>query len=229
MLRADKIAQTVQRLRLRIADRFPGSGLSQVSGTLLTLVEETSAILAWIDRPHWCLRLLAGTGIVGIVAATVVTIWTIGAVAGGVDLADLVQMAGAGLEGGAFAAAGIVFLVTVENRQKRRNVIAALNRLRCIAHLVDAHQLTKDPEATGGSAVPTANSPRRDLSAHDLGRYLDYCSEMLALIGKVGFLYIQRFPDPVATDAVNDLETLTTGLAQKIWQKIILLGRVSGR
>ena len=56
-----------------------------------------------------------------------------------------------------------------------------------------------------------------------LRRYLDYCSEMLSLIGKIGVLYVQDYPDTEAVGAVNDIETLTTGLARKIWQKIMIL------
>jgi hypothetical protein len=44
---------------------------------------------------------------------------------------------------------------------------------------------------------------------------------MLSLIGKIAFLYIQHFDDPVANDSVTDLESLTMGLSQKIWQKIV--------
>ena len=98
-----------------------------------------------------------------------------------------------------------------------------MNKLRCISHIIDVHQLTKDPEAMTKIAIPTPNSPPRDLNRYELGRYLNYCSEMLALTSKLGFLYVQKFPDPVATDAVNDLEELTTDLSRKIWQKIMLL------
>lgn len=67
------------------------------------------------------------------------------------------------------------------------------------------------------------SSPKRNLSAPELTRYLDYCSEMLSLIGKLAAMYVQKFDDPVALDAVNDVEELTTGLSRKIWQKIMIL------
>ena len=54
-------------------------------------------------------------------------------------------------------------------------------------------------------------------------RYLNYCSEMLSLIGKVAALYVQDFDDEVAVAAVNELEDLTTALSSKIWQKIMIL------
>lgn len=54
-------------------------------------------------------------------------------------------------------------------------------------------------------------------------RYLDYCSEMLSLIGKLAAFYVQKFDDPVALAAVNEVEELTSGLSRKIWQKIMIV------
>jgi hypothetical protein len=61
------------------------------------------------------------------------------------------------------------------------------------------------------------------MSRTDLGRYLDYCSEMLSVTSKIAALYVERFDDPVTLAAVNEIETLTAGLSRKIWQKITLL------
>jgi hypothetical protein len=63
------------------------------------------------------------------------------------------------------------------------------------------------------------------MTPFELGRYLDYCSEMLALTAKVAALYAQTFPDPVVVEAVNDIEMLATNLSGKIWQKIAILQR----
>lgn len=48
---------------------------------------------------------------------------------------------------------------------------------------------------------------------------------MLALISKLAVLYVQDFPDSTAVTVVDDIEDLTTGLARKIWQKIMLIPR----
>jgi hypothetical protein len=70
---------------------------------------------------------------------------------------------------------------------------------------------------------PTASSPVRTLSRAELVRYLDYCSEMLALISKLAALFPQPLQDPIVLDSVNDIETLTADLSRKIWQKITIL------
>ncbi len=85
------------------------------------------------------------------------------------------------------------------------------------------HQLSKDPEAILSPTMATASSPHRNMTRFELARYLDYCSEMLSLSSKLAALHIQYVRDPVVIAAVNDVETLTSGLAQKIWQKIIIL------
>ena len=59
----------------------------------------------------------------------------------------------------------------------------------------------------------------------ELGRYLDYCSELLSVTSKLAALLVQYFNDEVLLGAVNEIETLTTGLSGKIWQKIRLLDR----
>lgn len=70
----------------------------------------------------------------------------------------------------------------------------------------------------------TANSPQRPMSRFELMRYLDYCAEMLALIGKLAALFADRMRDSVVISAVNDIEDLTNGLGRKIWQKITIVG-----
>jgi hypothetical protein len=118
--------------------------------------------------------------------------------------------------------AALFFLVTIEDRLKRRRALTALHELRSIVHVIDMHQLTKDP-SMGVSVGGTPSSPARTLSRFEITRYLDYCSEMLSLTSKVAVLYAQVFPDPVVTDAVSDIERTTMSLSQKIWQKIMII------
>ena len=119
--------------------------------------------------------------------------------------------------------AAILFLVALEARIKRKRCLAAIHELRSIAHIIDMHQLTKDPDRLVLPGPDTKSSPHRTMTAFELTRYLDYCIEMLSLAGKIAALYIQHFEDSEAVAAVNDLEDLTSGLSRKIWQKIMVL------
>jgi hypothetical protein len=59
-----------------------------------------------------------------------------------------------------------------------------------------------------------------------MGRYLHYCTELLAIISKIGQLYVQDFPDATAVTSVDHFESLATGLSSKIWQKLMVLDRI---
>jgi hypothetical protein len=119
-----------------------------------------------------------------------------------------------------FVGAAILFFVSWENRIKRNRALKAIHELRALAHIVDMHQLTKHPESCFARPAPPA---KRTLTPFELNRYLDYCSESLALISKIAALYVQDFQDTVLLDAVDDVEDLTAGLSRKIWQKITIL------
>jgi hypothetical protein len=223
ILLADEIQKTIERLHLRIRERFPESNLANVCQCLYDISTETHQTVEWISKPNYVLRygtyvLIAAAGLVFVHS---LASWDLRA--DGINLADFVQMIDSALNSLVLLGAGILFLVTLENRRKRHRVIHAVNHLRCIAHIVDMHQLTKDPDSMADAVVATPHSPRSTLNRYELARYLDYCTEMLALVSKTAFLYVQDYHDPVATEAVNDLEDLTNGLASKMWQKIVII------
>jgi hypothetical protein len=225
-LNSEKIVETVGTLSNRIDERFPGTGLGRVCQELLTVARESQKRSAWIAKPQrslrvitWLLVMLIVTGLVGVLANSALP-------RGGFDLVGLVQISEAGLNVTILLGAAVLFLITAEARIKRGRALKAIHELRALAHVIDMHQLTKDPERLVARAMETPSSPKQNLSASELIRYLDYCSEMLSLIGKLAALYVQKFDDPVALAAVNDVEELTTGLSRKIWQKIMILNSV---
>ena len=113
----------------------------------------------------------------------------------------------------------------VEVRAKRKKALEALHELRVLAHVIDLHQLSKDPERIYGSDGAAAPDPG---AAALLSRYLNDCSDLLALIGKVAAFYVQGFLDGVVLTTVNEIEELTNGLSRKIWQKLTLLDQMTG-
>ena len=56
-----------------------------------------------------------------------------------------------------------------------------------------------------------------------LTRYLDYCSEMLSIVGKLAALHVQHLDHPNVLDGVTNVESITGSLSAKIWQKIMIL------
>jgi hypothetical protein len=222
-LDSEKIIGTIGALGRRINERFPGSGLGRVCQELLTIAGESQKRSAWIAKPQRSLRLIVGALITIIIAGLLYVLANAAWPSSGFDLVVLVQVSEAGINVFILLSAAILFLVTAESRVKRSRALKAIHELRALAHVIDMHQLTKDPERLLVRGMETPSSPQRNLSPAELMRYLDYCSEMLSLIGKLAALYVQKFDDPVALAAVNEVEELTTGLSRKIWQKIMTL------
>ncbi len=143
------------------------------------------------------------------------------------ELFGMMQGIDAGVNLLILVGAALVFLVTLEGRIKRRMALSHLHELRSIVHVVDMHQLTKDPSIMLGQGHPTSHSPQRAMTPFELTRYLDYCSELLSLAAKIAALYAQSSTDPQVIEVVNDIERLTTNLSAKIWQKITLVEAAS--
>jgi hypothetical protein len=222
-LDAEKIILTVKTLSNRIEERFPGSGLNRVCDELHTVAVKSQQRSNWIAKPLTSLRLLLALLITAMIVGLAMIVRGSSLPRTGFDLVGLVQVSEAGLNVVILLGAGILFLVTTERRIKRGRALKAIHELRALAHVIDMHQLTKDPERALVRTQGTASSPKETLTPAELTRYLDYCSEMLSLIGKLAALYVQQFDDPVALAAVNDVEQLTNGLSRKIWQKISIL------
>jgi len=223
-----RIVETGAGLERRIAERFPDSGLSRIAAELAAVTREAAAISAWLARPHLWLRTLAGVAIAGILALVVATLISLGAERTfATSIAETLQGLEAAINESVFLGVAIFFLLTLENRLKRRRALREIHVLRSLAHIIDMHQLTKDPERVASPDHDTASSPARKLTPFELERYLDYCSELLSVISKVAAVYVQSYDDPVTLSAVNDVEQLTSGLSRKIWQKIMILDRVA--
>ena len=136
---------------------------------------------------------------------------------------DFVQGIEASINTLVLAGIGLITLAKAEERIKRSKVMKGLHQLRSMIHIIDMHQLTKDPMMLSGKVKRMPSSPAHALSAPDLERYLNYSSELLAITGKLSALYAQSVQDMDVVDAVNDVENLGANLSRKIWQKIMLI------
>lgn len=223
-LRPDRILATLGKLEKRIAERFPGSGLGQVCAELNGVAADVEALTRRLQRPYWLLRAVTVVAALALVAVLVGVVILSLRLSPGVDgWADWIQAIESAINEMIFLAIALFFLASLEMRIKRRASLMTLHRLRCIAHVVDMHQLTKDPAYLLTDHATTASSPERVMTPFELVRYLDYCSEMLSLTSKLAALHVQYFNDPQVLAAVNDLENLAHGLAGKIWQKIMII------
>ena len=222
-LAPERVAESIRILQKRVSERFPDSGLNSVAAELCNISNRAKKTTEMVSRPILSLR-FASCLLIGLIGAGIVTtLATLELPKGSVKLVEFIQLLEAGINDVVLIGAAVFFVGTLEGRIKRARALAAIHELRSIAHVIDMHQLTKDPQRVLYTPQLTLTSPRTNMTTYELGRYLDYCSEMLSLTGKIAALYVQRFTDPVALSAVNEVETLTTGLSRKIWQKLMIL------
>jgi hypothetical protein len=225
-LDASAIVKTIHTLEQRIKERFPGSGLATVCHDLGIVGETTQREAKQIAKPTLWLRALIYVSIVaGIVglAYTVRILVQSTTLQVGTEVFGFFEGIDAAMHIVVVVGAALFFAISLDDRVKRRHALTDLHVFRTIAHVIDMHQLTKDPSIVLGHYHATATSPKRIMNRFELTRYLDYCSEMLSLTGKLAALYAQSMPDSVVIDAVNDIENLTASLSAKIWQKITIL------
>jgi hypothetical protein len=226
-LDADQIIATAAQISRRVAERFPGSGLSKVALELTTEAHQAARTAKWLSSPHKWIRGISIGVIVGLLALAVSTLLLLNLrVELFSSVSDFLQGLDAAINELVLIGAAAYFLLNWESRRKRMRALRALHVLRSMAHIIDMHQLTKDPERLLAPGQDTPSSPVRKLTPFELTRYLDYCSEMLSVISKIAALYVQEFDDPVTLAAVNEVENLTGSLSQKMWQKIIILDRI---
>jgi hypothetical protein len=219
----DKILATATALEARVQARFADAGLYGVAREIVALTRDTAREAKELLAPIWWLRILIAALILG-GGALFLSVGTFLSFSNlSHDAMGSVQSIEAAINTTVLAALGLTALVRLEARIKRRRVAKNLHGLRAIIHVIDMHQLTKDPAALSSSYKATAASPSRTFSAPELARYLDYCSEMLAVTGKLAALYAQAVNDDGVAEAVNDIENLGSNLSRKIWQKIMLI------
>ncbi|MCI5054644.1 MAG: hypothetical protein MRY83_00980 [Flavobacteriales bacterium] len=222
----EKVLKTIQLLNHRVSERFPDSGLSKVGDDLFLIAGRALKNLEWIGKPQVVLRVISYFIIFLAACGIILSLSLVDFSEENFSFTDIVTFLEAAINDIVLLGAAVFFMVTLENRIKRSKAIKTLNELRAIAHVVDMHQLTKDPHRMLKSKENTEHSPKQTLSKLQLQRYLDYCSEMQSLIGKVAALYSQHLPDDIVVSSVNEIENLTTGFSRKVWQKLIMLNEI---
>lgn len=225
-LDADAVREVVVELEARIAARFPTRGLRQVAVDLANLIDAVEdgahstqgrVRVARVASRMVMVLILAGTLVALVLAAKDAIFNDDGEITNSLDVLPLIETL---INDVVFAGIAVFFLYSFPERVQRGRLLNLLHQLRSTAHIIDMHQLTKDPEQLKRSFVPSAASKPLELNRDEMERYLDYCSELLALVGKTAALCAEESRDDVVLDTVSTIETLCVGISRKIWQKI---------
>lgn len=223
-LDADKIVDTAIALSRRVAERFPEASLARIAGDVEIVARESARRAAWCAAPQWGVRaLVLFLTVLGMTLLIRLTLsLRINTAMSSMPVTEALQLIYNAVNDSILVGVALVFVWTWEGRIKRGRALRALHELRSLAHIVDMHQLAKDPESLLQNR-PQHEHSRTPMTRDELIRYLIYCSDLLALLSKISALFAQQFADPTVLSAVNEIEELSTALSQKIWQKITLV------
>ena len=211
------VERTVGRLEARIRARFPDRRLGDAAHALRTAVPQIhDGFEARRRRLRWFARATSVVIVVAAVAGLALALRD--PVLEGTDSSvDWLLIVESTINDLLFASIAVFFLWAMPERLERRTLLDLLHRLRSLAHVVDMHQLDKDPEQARADYHPTAQSPAHPImNADELHHYLDYCSELVSLIAKTAALCAERTSDPVVLGTVGEIETLAAQMSQKI-------------
>jgi len=217
-LNIDKITDVIQTLSLRIEDRFPQADLLQVCLELKELAIKSKGANLKLAKPYILIRIAL---ILLIIIASTSIVYTLLMLKFDESLfrvGNFITVSEAFLNETITIGFAFYFLYKYEDILKQKKILIALQELRTIAHIIDLHQLTKDP--THILAEKTKNSPKLDFTKAEVNRYLIYCSEMLSLTSKVAATYAFNNKDEMILNTIHDIEVLCSTLSSKMVQKI---------
>ena len=220
------VIETARRLCDRIHARFPDRGIHRVAQELVALTEQVADTSAGTRRRSRLVRATSRStiGVVVLIALVAFGFAVESAFTeapdNGLDWLPLIESA---VNDIVFVAIAVVVLHSLPQRVQRSDLLAKLHRLRSLAHIIDMHQLTKEPESLRDALLNSADDPDADLTPEQVEYYLEYCTELLSLVGKAAALCAEESQDDVVLNTVSTIETLTMGMSRKVWQKITVL------
>ncbi len=219
------VIETARRLRDRIGARFPDRGIHRVAQELVSLTEQVADTSAGSRRRSRLVRSASHT-VIGIVVLVALVAFGFAVEAAFTDAPDnrldwlpLIESA---VNDIVFVAIAVVLLYSFPERVQRADLLAKLHRLRSLAHIIDMHQLTKEPESLR-DAFAGGTDGDVDLTPEQVEYYLEYCTELLSMVSKAAALCAEESQDDIVLNTVSTIETLTMGMSRKVWQKITVL------
>ncbi len=209
----DHVIRTIRRMDRQIDTYFPDRNLANLSSSIIEFAIRHESDLERIDRPNIPIKLAIGLAISLMSGLVIYWLYELFIQNDGSGIIFQPQDLDAFINILIFGSAITWFLLNWQAKSKRRFIIGRINELRSFGHVIDMHQLTKDPFF----------DDEMEMSDDDLIRYLDYCGDLLSCCSKLAATYLEHTDDELVVQYVNEFEALTGQFNRKIWQKITIL------
>jgi len=211
----DHVINTIGLMDRQIDIHFPNRNLSKVSSSIVEFAERHESDLEYIDRPNISIKIAIGSAMSLMSGLVMFWLYELFIHNDGSGMIFELQDLDAFINILIFGSAVTWFLLNWQAKSKRRFIIGRINELRSFGHVIDMHQLTKDPFF----------DDEMEMRDKDLIRYLDYCGDLLSCCSKLAATYLEHTDDEMVVQYVNEFESLTGQFNRKIWQKITILDR----
>ena len=221
-----RLVKLLEEQMAHIEKRFGDRGLYDVSQKVHDSFERAPKITQEILRPNYWIRIAVAFMAILMLVTIVMGFSQLDFGLG--DGWSVLEGIEAGISTLVYSGIAIIFLVSLEIRQRRQRTLKALQELRALAHVLDMHQMNKDPEQLVFTAELSDEVAESIMTPFLLERYLDYTADLLSLVGKLAAWYAQKVNDPEVLIAINEIEQLTGDMTRKIWQKIGIINSVHG-
>lgn len=224
---AKGLADAAASLESRIRARFPTSSLLNNASWLRVLVGNAPSETRAYQRRFMALRLVFVVIALAIAGGLIFAVYQLNLNYKPASLVDLAQLVESGINDVIFLSIGAFFLFRIEPWIKRRRMLLFLGRLRDLVHVTQLLQMHKDPERVvrpdDRSTEVTPELGAIGTSAFLMGKYLDYCLDMLTLISAVAAFVGRDVTDKQLRDGVWEIEELCSTISAKISNKTLML------
>lgn len=210
-LRAEDIQEMLEKQKVQLYKDFPTSTLNNTCESMLTISREINRTIKEVNKRNYIVTGLLCILSVLIFSSITYTWKKLNITFTEINVSDFVQMFDASFSFLILLGSGALFLISYQSKARKKKLTRAISKLTGLAHVIEAHQLSKDPHS----------HPFQD--DEQLIKYLGHCSDLLALTSKIGFLYVQAFDDPETQAVESGLENLISGISRKVWQKIMII------
>ncbi len=208
-----RIFETAENLARDISEKLPGSSLAGLAVELTHIAHATVERTQQARRPIYAIRLLSflaiSTSLLGLwyLLDHIHARWEFGTIAEVFDATDagfnlLVLLAGA-----------LWFLITIENRIKRKKALEFIEELREFIHVIDVTQLFYTPLVYNPDPTAARTSVTFDYT------YFLFCTQILAVISNLAPLYTRGAAGDSILRAASDVEMLANAITVKLLSK----------
>ncbi len=226
---AEMLSETATSIHRRIVERFPQANLRNLAASVAIKVENVADAAKRDFAPRWFITLVLFLLVTAVLSAAGWGLYRMGLHFGSPDWTELVQSADAALQMILVIGVAVWSLLSLGHKLQRSRQLAYLESLREFIHLLDLHQLEKDPDRLSRRPDEnTSSSPKMEhvSTAFLMGRYLDYVSELLAVVATMAAYYAANARDEVVLGVVREIGASASQHRLHIGQKAAILAQL---